>query len=130
VEQDAEGYLWFTGRLKQIIIRGGSNIAPQEVEETFYYHPAVLEAGVVGLPDPLYGQKVAAFLVLREGSSGNAQDLREFARQRLADYKVPETIWFLPEMPKGLTGKVDRRALAELALSQADAFLQTLEARV
>lgn len=130
VQQDEDGYLWFTGRLKQIIIRGGSNIAPQEVEEAFYHHPAVLEAGVVGLPDPLYGQKVAAFLVLREGFSHNEEELRAFARERLADYKVPETIRFLPELPKGLTGKVDRRALAELASLQSDAPLQVLEARV
>jgi long-chain acyl-CoA synthetase len=115
VQQDAEGYLQFTGRLKHIIIRGGSNIAPPEVEEAFYHHPAVREAAVAGLPDPLYGQKVAAFVVLREGFSADENELCDFARERLADYKVPEVIRFLPELPKGLTGKVDRRKLAELA---------------
>lgn len=115
VQEDAEGYLQFTGRLKHIIIRGGSNIAPPEVEEAFYHHPAVREAAVAGLPDPLYGQKVAAFLVLREGFSADENELCEFARERLADYKVPEVIRFLPELPKGLTGKVDRRKLTELA---------------
>ena len=111
----AEGYLQFTGRLKHIIIRGGSNIAPPEVEEAFYHHPAVREAAVAGLPDPLYGQRVAAFVVLREGFSADENELCDFARERLADYKVPEVIRFLPELPKGLTGKVDRRKLAELA---------------
>ena len=129
VRQDEDGYFWFAGRLKQIIIRGGSNIAPQEVEEAFHQHPAVLEAGVIGLPDPLYGQKVVAFLALREGWSVSGEELREFARDRLADYKTPEEIWFLPELPKGLTGKVDRRALVELAL-QSGAPLQVLETRV
>ena len=130
VRRDADGYLWFNGRLKQIIIRGGSNIAPPEVEEVFYAHPSVLEAGVVGLPDPLYGQKVAAFLVLRDGCSGTEQEFREFARERLADYKVPENILFMAALPKGLTGKVDRRALAELASSEADTCLQVVKAGV
>jgi long-chain acyl-CoA synthetase len=90
----------------------------------------VLEAGVVGVPDALYGQKVAAFVALREGLFAGERDLVEFARERLADYKLPEIIRFLPHLPKGLTGKVDRRALAELASSQSDARLQVQEARV
>jgi long-chain acyl-CoA synthetase len=128
VRRDEDGYLWFAGRIKQIIIRGGSNIAPQEVEEALLQHPAVLEAGVIGMPDPLYGQKVAAFVALREDWPASEEELREFARKRLADYKVPENIWFLPELPKGPTGKVDRRALLDFALSQPDAAPQLLEA--
>jgi long-chain acyl-CoA synthetase len=128
--RDGDGYLWFNGRLKQIIVRGGSNIAPQEVEEALLQHPAVLETGVIGMPDPLYGQSVAAFVSLRRGVSVTEGELREFARDRLADYKLPEKIWFLPDLPKGLTGKLDRRALAEIASSQPHAALQSLEARV
>jgi long-chain acyl-CoA synthetase len=127
--RDGDGYLWFNGRLKQIIVRGGSNIAPQEVEEALLQHPAVLETGVIGMPDPLYGQSVAAFVSLRRGVSVTEGELREFARDRLADYKLPEKIWFLPDLPKGLTGKLDRRALAEIASSQPHAALQSLEAR-
>jgi long-chain acyl-CoA synthetase len=112
VRQDEDGYIWFAGRLKQIIVRGGSNIAPQEVEEAIYRHPAVLETGVIGVPDPVWGQAVGACVVLREGHTVSEQELREFVRVRIADYKVPDRISFLPALPKGPTGKVDRRALS------------------
>ncbi len=115
VRRDADGYLWFEGRAKQIIIRGGSNISPQEVEEALYHHPAVLEAGVIGMPDAVHGEKVIAFVALREGVTAGEQELRELVRNRIADYKTPERILFLPVLPKGLTGKVQRRALKELA---------------
>jgi long-chain acyl-CoA synthetase len=115
--RDAEGYLWFRGRSKQIIVRAGSNISPQEVEEVLYQHPAVLEAGVVGMPDPVYGEIVVAFVALRQGVAASEAQLQTFARTRLADYKTPEQIYFLPELPKGLTGKVDRRALQSTACS-------------
>lgn len=120
-ERDPDGYLWFRGRLKQIIIRAGSNISPQEVEEILYRHPAVFEAGVVGKPDPVYGETVAAFVSLRPGATADESELREFARQQLADYKTPETIVILPELPKGLTGKVLRRALKDMLRGAAQA---------
>jgi long-chain acyl-CoA synthetase len=112
---DADGYVWFEGRLKHIIVRGGSNISPQEVEAVLYLHPSVLQAGVIGFPDALLGQTVAAYVAIREGGSVSEQELRDFARERMADYKVPENIWILPELPKGLTGKIDRRALGEVS---------------
>lgn len=111
---DANGYYWFKGRKKQIIIRAGSNISPQEVEEALFQHPAVLEAGVVGAPDPVYGERVVAFVALRSGQTVDERSLCQFARQSLADYKVPERIVFIDELPKGLTGKVQRRALTEI----------------
>ena len=111
--RDPDGYLWFRGRSKQIIIRAGSNISPQEVEEALYRHPAVLEAGVVGQPDPVYGELVVAFVALRPGADVTASGLQNFAREHLADYKTPERILFLPQLPKGPTGKVDRRTLKE-----------------
>lgn len=119
VSRDAEGYYWFRGRAKEIIIRAGSNISPQEVEEVLYHHPAVREVGVVGQPDPVYGETVVAFVVLREGATAEAAELREFARKSLADYKIPEKFVFLPVLPKGLTGKVQRRALKESLASAA-----------
>lgn len=125
VRQDSDGYLWFSGRLKQIIIRGGSNIAPQEVEEVLYAHPSVLQACAVGVPHPLFGQGVAAYVALKETATASTQELRDFARERLADYKLPENIWFLPELPRGLTGKIDRRALAERALRDIQGHLVT-----
>jgi long-chain acyl-CoA synthetase len=117
VRRDSDGYFWFEGRVKQIIVRGGSNISPQEVEEPLYQHPAVLEVGVIGMPDPVYGEKVIAFVALREGQTATEQELRDFVRSRIADYKTPEQIVFLPSLPKGLTGKVQRRSLKDL-LSQ------------
>jgi long-chain acyl-CoA synthetase len=109
--RDCDGYLWFKGRKKQIIIRAGSNISPQEVEEVLYHHPAVFEVAVVGVPDPIYGELVMAFVSLRKGAAPGEQELREYARRSLADYKVPERIYFLPELPKGSTGKLDRSAM-------------------
>jgi acyl-coenzyme A synthetase/AMP-(fatty) acid ligase len=88
-----------------------------------------MEAGAVGLTDRVYGQKVAAFVSLREGFLPTEQELRDFARQRLSDYKVPECLWFLAVLPKGLTGKVDRRALAEIAASRTEAVPHSREAK-
>jgi long-chain acyl-CoA synthetase len=113
--RDSGGYLWFAGRRKEVIIRGGSNIAPQEVEEALYQHPAVMEVGVIGMPDPIYNEQVVACVSLREGLTAGERELIEFARVRLADYKLPARIFFLPVLPKGITGKVQRRALKELA---------------
>jgi long-chain acyl-CoA synthetase len=128
--RDEEGYLWFKGRLKQIIIRGGSNISPQEVEEALYQHPAVLEAGVVGLPDPTFGEVPVAFVSLREGRAAAADELIAHVRILLADYKTPERTYFMDELPKGLTGKVDRRRLREILLAQADLVEDEVIARV
>ena len=116
VRRDEDGYFWFLGRLKQIIVRGGSNISPQEVEEALYHHPAVLEAGVIGMPDEAYGEKVVAFVALREGKQASEAELRELVQAKIADYKVPERVLFLPSLPKGLTGKVQRRALGDLVM--------------
>jgi acyl-coenzyme A synthetase/AMP-(fatty) acid ligase len=115
--RDSDGYFWFKGRKKEIIVRGGSNISPQEVEEALHLHPAVAEAGVIGMPDPLYGERVIAFLSRRPDAHASEEELLEHARQRLADHKVPERIIFMSELPKGPTGKVHRRGLREMALA-------------
>ena len=111
--------MWFRGRKKEIIVRGGSNISPQEVEETLYQHPAVAEAGVIGQPDDYWGEKVLAFVALREGHTASDQELINFARSHLAEYKCPEQVLFLPVLPKGATGKVQRRALKDLRANAA-----------
>jgi long-chain acyl-CoA synthetase len=108
---DREGYYWFRGRKKEIIIRAGSNISPQEVEEALNQHRAVMEAGVVGQADSVYGEIVVTFIVLRRGFQGDPIELRQFAQTRLADYKVPEKFIFLAEIPKSPTGKVHRSEL-------------------
>jgi acyl-CoA synthetase (AMP-forming)/AMP-acid ligase II len=78
VRRDADGFYWFEGRVKQIIIRGGSNISPQEVEEALYHHPAVLEAGVTSTPDPVHGESVIAFVAFRDRLTASEQELKEF----------------------------------------------------
>jgi long-chain acyl-CoA synthetase len=108
---DEEGSYRFVGRQKEIIIRGGSNISPLEVEAVFYQHPAVSEVGIVGRRHPVWGEIVIAFVVLRLGFEATEYELLAFARERLADYKVPESIIFSDELPKGTTGKILRRAL-------------------
>jgi long-chain acyl-CoA synthetase len=127
---DEDGYYWFKGRLKQIIIRGGSNISPQEVEEALYQHPAVFEAGVVGLPDPKFGELPVAFVSLREGHHSSQDDLLSHARTMLSEYKVPAKVYFMDALPKGLTGKVDRRRLRDMLLANAELLDSEIVSRV
>lgn len=113
---DADGYLWFRSRKKQLIIHDGSNIAPQEVEEALLEHPAVALAGVIGIHDALHGENVRAYVALRDQTTRpTAQELRQFARVRIAAYKVPEDIVFMDAIPLTPVGKVDRGALKRLA---------------
>jgi acyl-CoA synthetase (AMP-forming)/AMP-acid ligase II len=108
---DADGYLFIAGRKDDMIIRGGENIAPAEVESVLLSHPAVEEAAVLGVTDVEWGQKVAAFVVLRPDAIATEAELGEFARQRLASFKKPEVIRFVPELPKNPMGKILRREL-------------------
>ena len=109
---DAEGYLTLTGRLKEIINRGGEKISPREVDEVLMDHPAVEQVITFAMPHDKLGEDVAAAVVLREGTSVTEKELREFASRRLADYKVPRKVLFLAEIPKGATGKLQRIGLA------------------
>ncbi len=108
---DADGYLYVAGRKDDMIIRGGENIAPAEVESVLQSHPAVEEAAVVGVPDVEWGQRVAAFVVLRAGEGCTADALAEFCRERLASFKKPEIVHFVPELPKNPMGKILRKDL-------------------
>lgn len=113
---DDDGYLHLTGRIKDIIIRGGENIAPREIEEVLLTHPNIREATVVGKPDPIYGEVIAAFVVLKEASEKTTPDeLKAYTAARLSPQKVPATITILDELPKGKTGKVDKGALHALS---------------
>lgn len=112
---DDDGYLWFFGRKKQIIVHDGSNISPQEVEDALDAHPAVDIAGVIGIHDAVHGENVRAYVVLRERAGAvGAHELIDFARERVG-YKAPEEIVFLDEMPLNPTGKVDRPGLRRMA---------------
>jgi oxalate---CoA ligase len=110
---DAGGYLTITGRLKEIINRGGEKISPREVDEVLMDHPAVRQVVTFAVPHDKLGEDVAAAVVLREGASAAEKELRDFVAQRLAPFKVPRTIVFLDEIPKGATGKLQRIGLAQ-----------------
>lgn len=112
-KMDLEGYFYIVERKKDIIIAGGFNIYPRDVEEVLYEHPAVKEAAVVGVPDPYRGETVKAFIVLKDNVSTNEQALNEFCRERLASYKVPRKYEFRKELPKTIVGKILRRVLID-----------------
>ena len=110
---DDEGYLHLTGRLKEIINRGGEKISPLEVDGVLLDHPDVAQVVTFAVPHPKLGEEVAAALVLKEGSQATEKDIRAFAAERMADFKVPRKIIILDEIPKGATGKMQRIGLAE-----------------
>jgi acyl-CoA synthetase (AMP-forming)/AMP-acid ligase II len=110
--KDAEGYISLTGRLKEIINRGGEKVSPREVDEILMDHPAVAQVVCFGMPHPKLGEEVAAAVVLREGQTADERALQAFVAQRAADYKVPKKILFMDEIPKGATGKLQRIGLA------------------
>ena len=112
-QMDEAGYLTLTGRLKEIINRGGEKISPREVDEILMSHPAVAQAVVFAMPHEKLGEEVAAAIVLREGEEVSEREIRDFAAQRLAAFKVPHKALFLDEIPKGATGKLQRIGLAE-----------------
>ncbi|KGN37021.1 long-chain-fatty-acid--CoA ligase [Knoellia subterranea] len=107
--QDDEGYFTIVDRKKDMILRGGMNVYPREVEEVIYQHPDVLEVAVVAVPDELLGEQVGAGVALRPGATATADDIIEFTKERIAAYKYPRQVWFLDELPKGPTGKILRR---------------------
>jgi long-chain acyl-CoA synthetase len=109
--RDADGYFYVVDRKKELIIRGGYNVFPREVEEVLYEHPDVVEAAVVGVPDPEMGEEVGAAVVLRPGSEANPEDLKAHVKSQLAAYKYPRQVWFLDELPKGPTGKILKREI-------------------
>ena len=110
---DVDGYVSLTGRLKEIINRGGEKISPREVDEVLMDHPAVLQVVTFAMPHDKLGEDVAAAVVLREGASATEHELRAFLSQRIAAFKVPQKILFLDEIPKGATGKLQRIGLAQ-----------------
>ncbi|HYF56072.1 MAG TPA: acyl--CoA ligase [Salinarimonas sp.] len=119
---DEEGYLFLTGRLKEIINRGGEKVSPLEVDTVIMDHPAVAQVVTFAMPHPKLGEEVAAVAVLREGMQATEAEIRAFAAARLADFKVPRRVLFVAEIPKGATGKLQRVGLAQkLGLTEAAA---------
>ena len=121
---DTDGYLFLTGRIKEIIIRGGEKIAPREVDEILTQHPAIAQAIAFAVPHPTLGEDVAAAVILKENAVVTESEIREFAAARLADFKVPRQVLIVEEIPKGPTGKLQRIGLADkLALKLQDNFV-------
>jgi fatty-acyl-CoA synthase len=110
---DVEGYCNIVGRVKDMIIRGGENISPREIEEFLYRHPAVLDVAVVGVPDRKYGEEICACIRLREGMQLTGEEVREFCREQIAHYKVPRYVQCLDTFPMTVTGKVQKYLLRE-----------------
>ena len=112
--RDADGFFFVTGRIKELIIKGGENIAPREIDEALLRHPAVLEAAAVGVPDRHYGQEVGVCIVLREGCACGEDELRAFSAEALGRYKAPGHYRFVTDLPRGPSGKVQRLKLLPL----------------
>ena len=110
-KMDEDGYFFIVDRKKDLIIRGGYNVYPREVEEVLYEHPAIQEAAVVGVPHDELGEEVGAAVVLKEGESLEADELKSYVKEQVAAYKYPRTIWFVDELPKGPTGKILKREI-------------------
>jgi fatty-acyl-CoA synthase len=122
---DEDGYVQITGRIKDMVIRGGENIYPREIEEFLYTHPDILDAQVIGVPDPKYGEELCAWIRMREGAEPlTAEAVREFATGKLAHYKIPRYVRTVDEFPMTVTGKVRKvemreKTIAELGLQQS-----------
>jgi len=111
--RDADGFFFVTGRIKELIIKGGENIAPREIDEVLLRHPLVLDAAATGVPDTHYGQDIMACIVLREGASADEAALRAFCTEHLGRYKTPKLFYFVADLPRGPSGKVQRLKLPD-----------------
>jgi len=115
----ADGYIKITGRIKDLIIRGGENIHPLEIENCLQSHPAVTDTSVVGVPDERYGEVVAAFVIVKSGHNADKEELREWVRERLSNHLTPKFVFFLPgteALPKTASGKIQKFKLREMAV--------------
>jgi fatty-acyl-CoA synthase len=115
---DERGYVKITGRLKDMICRGGEKIFPREVEEFLFTHPKIAEAYVIGVTDKYYGEEVVAWVKLKEGQSMSEGDLRGFCRGRIMDYKIPAHVKFVTEFPTTVTGKVQKYRMREVSVAE------------
>ncbi len=115
--KDVEGYIFIVDRKKDMLIRGGENIYPKEIEHILYEHSKVVEAAVVGIPDEVMGEEVVAFLTLKPGAAAGANEIQDYLRTRLAEFKVPRHIAFIDEMPRNPVGKILKKVLRERAKS-------------
>jgi len=113
---DAEGYLRITGRLKEMVIRGGENIYPREIEDLLFDHPKVAAAAVFGVPDDYYGEELMAWVRLHAGQQADQREMQDFLRGRIAHFKIPKRFWFVKEFPMTVTGKLQKFRMREQTL--------------
>jgi fatty-acyl-CoA synthase len=113
---DDEGYVNIVGRIKDMIIRGGENVYPREIEEFLYTHPDVADVQVIGVPDVKYGEEIMAWVKRRDGADLDADGVRSYCRERIAHYKVPRYVHFTDEFPMTVTGKVQKFKMREIAI--------------
>jgi acyl-CoA synthetase (AMP-forming)/AMP-acid ligase II len=130
MRQDKKGNLWFVSRKKHLIIRGGSNISPVEVERVLMTHPAVRDAAVIGVPDAELGERVAGFVQLADGAqSADPNEILAYVTGQLADYKVPESLQILNQIPRNASGKIDRQLLlkprTDCSITDSDCWFGT-----
>jgi fatty-acyl-CoA synthase len=115
---DADGYCNIVGRLKDMLIRGGENIYPREIEEFLFRHPKIQSVQVFGVPDAKYGEEVCAWIVLRAGEHAEAEEIQAFCDGQIAHYKVPKYIRFVDELPMTVTGKVQKFVMRERMMEE------------
>jgi len=111
---DEDGFVFVTGRMKELIIKAGENIAPREIDEVFYRHPAIQNAASVGIPDEEYGEEIMCCCVLNPGYDCTEEELREFCRDEIGEFKTPKIIKLVEELPKGPSGKLQRLRLRDM----------------
>ena len=117
--EDEDGYIAVTGRIKDMVIRGGENIYPREIEEFLYQHPAVQDVQVVGVPDPKYGEELMAWIILKEGQELDAEELRSYCKGKISHHKIPRYIEFTKEYPMTASGKIQKFKLREIAIERS-----------
>jgi fatty-acyl-CoA synthase len=115
---DANGYLNIVGRIKDMVIRGGENLYPAEIEDVLFQHPAVASAQVIGVPDERMGEELMAWIVLRDGTSATADEIQHFCRAQVAHFKVPRYVRFTDEFPMTVTGKIQKFRMREIAIAE------------
>jgi fatty-acyl-CoA synthase len=115
---DDEGYLNIVGRIKDMIIRGGENVYPREIEEFLYSHPKVQDVQVIGVPDIRFGEEVMAWVRLREGQEATAEEIRDYCRGKIAHYKIPRYVKFVDGFPMTVTGKVQKFVMRESSVKE------------
>jgi fatty-acyl-CoA synthase len=111
----ADGYLNIVGRIKDMVIRGGENVYPREIEEFLYSHPKIADVQVIGVPDPKYGEEICAWVKLKEGASATEEEIRAYCRDQIATYKIPRYVLFVDAFPMTVTGKIQKFILREWA---------------